>query len=273
MRVLVTGASGFVGTAFTQSLVRRGISVVAATTRPIGIKADGIRWLMVKPDFVDIANVFPEQIDAVVHLAARVHQMDQHDPASLQRYRATNRDATLAVAAVAALHGVGRFIFVSSIKAIAEVDAGRALNEQDIAVPLDGYGLSKREAEEGLMALRCGGFQPTILRVPLVYGPGVRANFASLWRAVARGVPLPLGAAHAERSLLGMDNLVAALGLCLEHPLALGETFHIADEVPVSVRNLILAMASAMHRPARLVTLPAPLLLADRTYRGASPAN
>lgn len=198
--------------------------------------------------------------DTVVHLAARVHVM--HDTAAdpLVLYRATNTDATLNLARQAVLAGVKRFVFVSSIKVNGE---GRdtAYQETDTPMPEDAYALSKWEAEQGLWRVaRETGLEVVILRPPLVYGPGVKANFRRLLDTVTRGWPLPLGAIRNRRSLLYLGNFVDAIRICIEHPAAAGQTFLVDDGQPVSTPELVRAVAHAMGRPARLLPVPIGLL-------------
>jgi UDP-glucose 4-epimerase len=198
--------------------------------------------------------------DAVVHLAARVHVM--HDTAEdpLALYRATNTDATLNLARQAAQAGVKRFVFVSTIKVNGE---GRdaPYRETDAAAPGDAYAISKWEAEQGLQRIaQETGLEVVILRPPLVYGPGVKANFRRLLDTVARGRPLPLGAIHNKRSLLYLGNFVDAIRACIEHPAAAGQTFLLDDGRPVSTPELIRAVARAMGKPARLLPVPVGVL-------------
>ena len=198
--------------------------------------------------------------DAVVHLAARVHVMDDtaHNPLAL--YRATNTDATLNLARQAADAGVKRFVFISTIKVNGE---GRdaAYRETDAAAPGDAYAMCKWEAEQGLQRIAAEtGLEVVILRPPLVYGPGVKANFLRLMQMVQRGWPLPLGAIRNRRSLLYLGNFVDAIRLCVEHPDAAGQTFLLDDGAPVSTPDLIRALARAMGRPARLPAVPVGVL-------------
>lgn len=198
--------------------------------------------------------------DAVVHLAARVHVM--HDTAANPSalYRATNTDATLNLARQAAQAGVKRFVFVSSIKVNGE---GRdaAYRETDAPVPEDAYAISKWEAEQGLWQIaQETGLEVVVLRPPLVYGPGVKANFRRLLDTVARGWPLPLAAIGNRRSLLYLGNFVDVIRLCVEHPAAAGQTFLVDDGRPVSTPELVRAVAHAMGRPVRLLAIPVGML-------------
>jgi UDP-glucose 4-epimerase len=196
----------------------------------------------------------------VVHLAARVHVM--HDTAAdrLALYRTTNTDATLNLARQAAQAGVKRFVFVSSIKVNGE---GRdaPYRETDVPAPEDAYAISKWEAEQGLWRIaQETGLEVVILRPPLVYGPGVKANFRRLLDIVERGWPMPLGAIRNHRSLLYLGNFVDAIRVCVEHPAAAGQTFLLDDGGPVSTPELIRAVARAMGRPARLLPVPVAVL-------------
>ena len=186
-----------------------------------------------------------------------MHDTDD-DPLAL--YRATNTDATLNLARQAAQAGVKRFIFISSIKVNGE---GRhaAYRDTDAPAPEDPYAISKWEAEQGLWRIaQETGLEVVVLRPPLVYGPGVKANFRRLLDTVARGWPLPLGAIENRRSLLYLGNFVDAIRACVEHPAAAGQTFLIDDGQPVSTPELIRAVAQAMGRPARLLAVPVSVL-------------
>lgn len=250
MRVLVTGAEGFIGKSLCSSLRRGDCHVIPAPRLAFpGGKAPIIE-----------RGTAP---DAVIHLAARVHVM--HDTAAdpLAAFREVNVEATLVLASRAADAGVRRFVFISSVKVNGEFTAlGQPFTERDAAAPQDAYAQSKWEAEQGLHQIAAStGMEVVIIRPPLVYGPGVKANFASLMRAVQRGVPLPLGAVHNLRSLVGLDNLVDFIITCAHHPAAANHTFLISDGADISTPNLIRAMAQAAHRPARLVSLPVGVLL------------
>jgi UDP-glucose 4-epimerase len=265
--VLLTGSGGFVGAALLRALA----AVQAQTTcvvrgfaqQPAEQPAEQRRELVVADDFADIEAAWPDSLrpDCVIHLAARVHVMRDRAPDPLAAFRATNVEGTLRVARAAARAGVRRFVYVSSIKAVAEVDPGRPLRESDTPEPVDSYGISKREAEQALAALcQAHGMEWTVVRPPLVYGPGVSANFRSLLGAVARGVPLPLAYANAPRSLVAVDNLADALLACARHPAAAGQIFHVSDGEDVTVAQLARLMGEALDRPARLMPVPLTLL-------------
>lgn len=262
-RVLITGANGFVGQAVSQALLQRGDSVVGVVRRP-QTTVEGVReWLFDANDFEGIDQRWPvaTRCDAVIHLAARVHMKRETTADPLAAYRATNVTGALRVAAAARRAGARRFVFVSSIKAVGESSAGRPITEADEPAPTDPYGISKLEAERALIDYgRESGLEIVIVRPPLVYGPGVRANFLQLMSAIANGVPLPLGAIAARRSLLFVDNLADALVHCTTDPRAAGETFHVTDGRDLSVSELARSLATQLHAPARLIPVPVGLL-------------
>ena len=267
MRVLVTGATGFVGTAMVERLVRDGRYVTRAAVR----RADNLAVPNVEVEMGDLApgtNWTPALADvtAVVHLAARVHIMRETDANPIDAFRRTNVVGTLELARQAADSGVKRFVYLSSIKVNGE---SGTYTESDSPRPEDAYGISKLEAEEGLRELAARtGMAVVIVRPPLVYGPGVRANFRALTKAIGSGIPLPLGAIHNRRSLIGLDNLVDFILRCVEHPDAANETFMVSDGEDLSTTTLVRRLAHAMGRPARLIPVPVPLLMAAATLLG-----
>ncbi|SIT36300.1 UDP-glucose 4-epimerase [Paraburkholderia ribeironis] len=261
--VLITGANGFVGKALSRALLQRGDRVVGVVRRAQTV-VDGVReWLLDADDFQGIEQRWPVALhcDVVVHLASRVHMMRETLADPLPAYRATNVDGALRVAAAARRAGARRLVFVSSIKAVAESSVGRPITETDEPAPSDPYGISKLEAERALVDYgRKSGLEIVIVRPPLVYGPGVRANFLQLMNALAKGVPLPLGAIAARRSLVFVDNLADALVHCITDPRAAGHTFHVTDGRDLSVAELARALAQQLHAPARLVPVPVGVL-------------
>jgi UDP-glucose 4-epimerase len=257
MKILVTGASGFVGRALCSHLVTHG-HVVLPTVRKSSGLSDEIVVGSIGPssDWMDLLT----GCDAIVHLAARVHVMDDDAKNLMALHRVMNTESTLNLARQAVGAGVKRFVFVSTVKVNGE---GRdaAYRETDVAAPEDPYAVSKWEAEQGLyqIALKTG-LEIVIVRPPLVYGPGVKANFLRLVLVVSRGWPLPLGAISNRRSLLYLGNLVDAIRLCTEHPDAAGQTFLLDDGKPVSTPELIRALARAMGRKPRMLKVPVGLL-------------
>jgi nucleoside-diphosphate-sugar epimerase len=260
--ILVTGATGFVGNALVRRLAaeRSCNDVVAAVRRSNLSWPEGVRG-------VQVGNLLPTTdwgasfhgVDAVVHCAARVHVMQDDASDPLQVYREVNVDGTLNLALQAAQAGVRRFVFVSSIKVNGESTLpGRPFSADGEPNPLDPYGVSKLEAEQGLWQLAARtGMEVVIVRPPLVYGPGVKANFASMMRWVSRSVPLPLGRINNARSMVALDNLVDLLVTCLKHPAAAGQTFLVSDGDDVSTTELLRRTALAMGKRALLVPVPA----------------
>lgn len=257
-RILITGADGFVGRATSAAAILRGLSVLAAT-RKGSVFSDGTPNAAVgEIDGDTIWGPFLSGCHAVVHLAARVHVMTDVADDPLAEFRRINVRGTLNLARQAAAAGVRRFIFVSSIKVNGEAtELGRPFCAQDTPYPMDAYAVSKLEAECGLQEIaRETGMQVVIVRPPLVYGPGVKANFATMLRWVGYGIPLPLGAIPNQRSLVALDNLVDFIMTCLTHPAAANETFLVSDGDDVSTSELLRRMGRAMGRQARLLPIP-----------------
>lgn len=286
MKVLVTGATGLVGRALVRACLAQGWVVHAAVRSMAsgqallagqgGGASPQLRVLPVgdmsaKADW----SAALAGVEVVFHLAARVHQVYDTDTDPLQAYRLVNTDASILLAQEACRKGVNRFLFVSSVKVLGEATApGRPFDAHSLAYPVDAYAVSKWEAEQALHALGAvTGMGVTVLRPPLVYGPGVKANFASLWHAVGRGWPLPLGSITANRrSLVGVDNLVSALLACATHPAAVGQRYLVSDDDDMSTAGLVRAMAAAQGVSAHLWLVPVSLLrgLGGLIGRGAA---
>lgn len=266
-RVLVTGASGFVGRAVTRRLLLEGIAVRGVVRTPDAAIPEGAERALV-PDIgatTDWGRAL-EDVDVVIHLAARVHVMRETSADPLALFRAVNTAGTLNLARQAAQAGVRRLVFMSTVKVHGE--AGR-FRESDPPAPADSYGRSKLEAETGLRAIAADtGLEVVILRPPLVYGPGVRANFASLMRAIERGIPLPLGAADNRRSLIALDNLADVVTVASRHPAAANETFLVSDDDDLSTPELVRRLASALGVRPRLFPVPPALLAAGAAMLG-----
>ena len=233
------------------------------------------------PNDVYIANInggtdwqFSGTQNVVIHLAARVHVMNDTDANPLVAFRTVNFDGTLNLARQAAAAGVKRFVFVSSVKVNGEsTPHGQAFTETDAPSPQDAYGQSKHEAEQGLRQLSADtGMETVIIRPALVYGPGVKANFAALMRAVKLGWPLPLGAVHNQRSLVALDNLVDFIVTCITHPQAANHTFLVSDGHDLSTTELVRGMAQAGGVPARLLPVPVWALRAGASLLGRGDA-
>lgn len=248
--VLITGSSGFVGQHLTPELTQQGYSLHPITRANFGDITPASDW----------SQPLAHGIDTVIHLAARVHLMQDTANDPLAAYRAANTSSTLNLARQAAAAGVRRFIFLSSIKVNGE---GRdtPYTEQDTPNPSDPYAISKWEAEQGLLEIAAEtGLEVVILRPPLIYGPGVKANFLRLMRWVERGIPLPFGSIHNQRSLLYIGNLVDAIRICIEHPAAANQTFLVCDNEPLSTAELIRKLAQASGQTAHLLKIPPRLL-------------
>jgi nucleoside-diphosphate-sugar epimerase len=199
-------------------------------------------------------------IDVVIHLAARVHAVHETTADFLDAFRQVNVFGTQHLARMAAKAGVQRFIFISSVKVNGE-GSSVPYSEKDIPRPEDAYGISKREAEEALTGIAAQtGLQTVILRLPLVYGPGVKANFRDLIRIVSAGLPLPFQSIRNQRSLVYLGNVVDAIATCVVHPLAANETFLVSDGEDISTPKLLEMIAIAMNKKVVLFSLPHGLL-------------
>jgi nucleoside-diphosphate-sugar epimerase len=256
-KILVTGASGFVGEAvvFRLLLDKKFIPIAAArgATRLNGL-------CTVVPFELTDSKALPNlnDVQVVIHAAARVHVMNETAVDALTEFRKVNVEGTLRLARRAAESGVKRFIFISSIKVNGESTVlGKPFKANDFPAPADPYGVSKYEAEEALKLLSLDtGMEIVIIRPPLVYGPGVKANFLSMMRWLERGVPLPLGAIKNRRSLVAIGNLVDLINVCISHPEAAGNTFLVSDGEDLSTSQLLRRMADALGVKPRLLSIP-----------------
>lgn len=271
--VLVTGANGLVGQSLCRELVDGGHDVTALVRRP-GSHADAVReWCHATPNFDGLQDAWPNDLipDCVVHLAARVHVMKDEAPDPWAAFYETNVAGTLRVARAARERGVRRLVFVSSIKAVAESDAGIPIAESAPAAPAGPYGRSKLAAEEALWRLRDETqLEVVIVRPPLVYGPGVGANFLQMLNALWRGIPLPLGAIGARRSLIYTKNLADALVHCTTDARAANQCFHVSDGEDLSVADLLRSLGRHLSKPARLVSVPPRVLRLAGALTGRS---
>ena len=278
--VLITGAGGFIGRALCEKILAEGWHV-RGTLRsgsdldrlPDGVEAFSIASIDSDTNWDDALA----GIDTVVHLAARVHVMDDSSSDPLTEYRKVNVEGTKCLAIAAAKAGIKRFVYISSIKVNGErtdpqitqitrirekesVNRGReselkkVFSEKDVPEPHDPYAVSKWEAEQVLHDV--AGLEVVILRPPLVYGPGVKANFFRLFKIVERGIPLPLASIKNRRSFIYLGNLIDAIIICINHPEAAGHTFLVGDEENISTPGLIRQIALALGKPARLFSIP-----------------
>lgn len=263
MAILLTGASGFVGSAVLKTAQRRGINI-----RPVYRSLDSLKEqhdavLVTGLDGAADWTTALKDVNVVIHAAARAHVMREEALDPLTEYRRVNVEGTLNLARQAAAAGVRRFVFISSIKVNGEATArDRPFSADDMPAPEDAYGVSKAEAEEHLKKLaQETGMAVTMIRPPLTYGPGVKGNFASLISWVRRGLPLPLaGVAHNRRSLVGLDNLVDLILVCADHPKAANQTFLVSDGEDLSTAALLKKISKALGRPITLIWVPAVLI-------------
>ena len=264
--IMVTGATGFLGGALVKRLSSgdRSSDVVVAVRRagvawPESVRSIQVDGLLPTTDW----NEALQRVSVIVHCAARVHVMSDKSIDPLAEYRRVNVEGTANLARQAAALGVRRFVFLSSIKVNGEfTDVGRTFAADDIPSPADPYGVSKHEAEQQLRQIATEtNMEVVIIRPPLVYGPGVKANFESMMRWLARGVPLPLAAVTKNcRSLVALDNLVDLVVTCLSHPAAANQVFLVSDGEDLSTAELLRRMGAALGQPARLFYVPSVLL-------------
>ncbi|MBK1837679.1 SDR family oxidoreductase [Azospirillum sp. YIM B02556] len=271
MHVLLTGATGFVGRHTAPLLAARGHRLRAALRTAPGTTSKG-PW---EPAIV--GDIGPDTdwsaavagMDAVIHMAARVHVMRDTAADPLAEFRRVNTHGTVRLAEQAAAAGVKRFVFLSSIKAMVDESRPAPLDAAAPSDPHSPYGISKLEAERALAAISARtGMELVVIRPPLVYGPGAAGNMRALLKLVATGLPLPLGGIHNRRSLIYVGNLADAVATVLEHPKAAGRTFLVQDGDPVSTADLVRAIAAALRRPARLIPVPHGLMALGAALTG-----
>ena len=255
--ILVTGSNGFVGSAVCARLRADGVAVRGAVRAGAG------------PQQVNAGELGPATqwgsalagCTVVIHCAARVHVMADTDTDPLRAYREVNVEGSVNLARQAAAAGVRRLVFVSSIKVNGEATHGSPYFADDVPAPVDPYGQSKLEAEQALLAVGADtGLEIVIVRPPLVYGPGVKANFRNLIKLVGRGLPLPFGSLRNQRSMVALDNLVDLLVVCTTHPAAAGQVFLVSDGIDLTIGQLVTMIAQAQNKRPFLLPIPAQLM-------------
>ena len=275
-KILLTGSNGFVGKAVCDYLLRRGKSIIAPVRHPesLDVFAEKHPVSCIKIEDIGSNTDWQESllgVDAVVHSAARVHVMNEVSSDPLADFRHVNVDGTLNLARQAATIGVRRFIFISSIGVNGNQSFNKPFRDSDILNPQNSYSISKMEAEQGLREIAASSnMEVVIIRPPLVYGPGVKANFLSMMRWLHRGIPLPLGTIHNKRSLVGLDNLVDLISTCIEHPSAANQVFLVSDGEDLSTTDLLHQMGNALGKPPCLIPMPAGLLKLGASLLGKS---
>lgn len=272
--IFVTGATGFIGSALCSYMRQRGWQVAAAVhnrTAPDFLE-DGIERVPLaieSPDFLKNAPSFKP--DVVVHLAGRAHILKEEVADPLPVFRRLNVEGTKRLAQWAAQSGTRRFIFISSIGVHGPSSGSKPFTEEDALIPREAYAVSKREAEDALRVLeKETGMETVILRPPLVYGSGAPGNFSRLTRLVKSGFPLPFGALDHPRSFIYIGNLVDAIRVCAEHPLAAHEAFLVSDGQDISTSDFVRMIARAMERKPALFSLPASVLETAARWAGKS---
>lgn len=260
-KILLTGSAGFVGRALNSELTAKGFDVLnVVRTMDSDLIGD-----------IFVANISPKTdwsfaltgVEVVIHCAGRVHIMSDNVLNPLKEYRYQNVESTLHLANAAAEMGVKRFIFISTVKVFGEHSSPDGIFFADsVYAPLDPYGISKMEAEICLQEIADRSkLEVVIIRLPLVYGPGVKANFLSMMKWLRRGIPLPLGGiTKNRRSFVSLNNLVDLIITCINHPAAVNQAFMVSDDEDLSTAGLLDRMALALGRPLQLISVPAALI-------------
>ena len=263
-KILITGIRGFVGQAVCARLRRDNLHMLAGTTREANSEAGPERVPL-----YHIPKIGPETdwtqavsgAEIVIHLAARVHIMNDRSPNPFAAFRRVNSEGTKTLAIQAAAAGVKRFVYISTVKVAGEKSSERGFTENDIAKPEDNYSISKWEAEQNLADIaKTTKMEIVVLRPPLIYGPGVKGNFNNLLKAVESGTILPLGSIRNKRSLLFVGNLADAISVVVNHPNAGNQTFFVSDDDDTSTPELIKSISVALGRKTRLLNFPLSLL-------------
>lgn len=271
MRILVTGSNGFVATELINTLIEKnGYDVIGAVRRPVVSGVLGKLAVVGEINSLTDWKPYLSDVEVVIHTAARAHIINETAANPLEAFRRTNVSGTLNLAHQAAIAGVRRFIFLSSIGVNGKYTRfGHKITTDDLPAPHDPYSLSKYEAEQGLRQLAVEtGLEVVVIRPPLVYGAHAPGNFGRLLQVLSKRLPLPLGAIHNKRSLVALDNLVDLIITCLDHLAAANQTFLVSDGEDLSTTELLRRMGLALGRPARLIPMPASLLEAGAVALG-----
>lgn len=253
-RILITGFTGFVGAKLLSVLHNKEVALLGRKEPD----SNALPFYRFEFNAHSHCKMALQGIDIVIHCAARVHMMDESSSDPLAAFREVNTFGTLNLAKQAAAAGVKRFIFLSSIKVNGESTlVDKPFKYDDVAKPEDAYGISKAEAEAGLKQIAAEtGMEVVIIRPPLVYGPGVKANFAAMLKLAQKNLPLPLGAIHNKRSLVALDNLVDLIVTCIDHPKAANQTFLVSDDQDISTTELLKLMTRAAGKKPWLLPVP-----------------
>ena len=273
MKILVTGANGFIGSALIKYFSNMPeIKVVGMVRRLDHVSSDNIEfrvWDMCCPNktHLDLSD-----IDVIIHTAGRTHKRNSSSDVFLREFRRVNTDATLDLAKLAAASKVKRFVFLSSIKAsVGNSNVRMPFSKKNMGKLTDENGISKYKAEIGLMKIsNASGLEVTIVRPPIVYGPGVKGNFNTLIKILSMRFPLPLGSVtNNRRSMIGIDNLMSFLGVCVNHPNAANNLFFVSDNNDLSTFQLLTLLGKALNKPALLIKFPVPFLVLIAKLIGA----
>ena len=270
IKVLVTGGNGFVGQSLCQQLLQQDYFVRTAIRDFNKTVPASEKVLIGNLDANTDWSLALQDIQVVIHLAARVHVMKETSSDALAEFRKVNVEGTLNLARQAVQAGVSRFIYLSSIKVNGEQTSDEMpYTPEDEPNPVDPYGISKQEAEKALRQLALEtGLKVVIIRPPLIYGPSVKANVQSMMRIIDKNVPLPLAAINNKRSLVALDNLIDLILTCIKHPAAVNQTFLVSDGHDLSTPELLKRMAVALGKRAYLLPIPTVLLVSVATMLG-----
>lgn len=261
--ILVSGVNGFIGQALSRRLCEHGKVRGSVRSESSALPCEGMEIVEASLSAEQDWSRALDGVSVIVHCAARVHVMKDGAGDPLTEFRRINVAGTLNLARQAAVAGVRRFIYLSSVKVNGEVSLpGRPFTPEQEPSPCDPYGVSKWEAEVALRDLvQETAMELVIVRPPLVYGPGVKANFLSMMKCVARGVPLPFGCVtENRRSMVYLENLVDLLVTCVDHPAAANQIFLVSDDEDLSTAGILRLLGEAVGRPARLIPVPVQLI-------------